>query len=99
MPKFAVRIQGENYKLEMIEKRFLFLNRSSLETVGFYATRFIESESANEAISRAFNIIEAEIKEFAQLTENSKLELDEIKETDESNESFGNGSGFIFYKG
>lgn len=99
MPKFAVRIQGENYKLEMIEKRFLFLNRSSLETVGFYATRFIESESANEAISRAFNIIEAEIKEFAQLTENSKMELDEIKETDESNESFGNGSGFTFYKG
>jgi hypothetical protein len=97
MPKFLIKLHGEHYKIEVEKKDFFFRKRSDWKNVGFYTTRFIESETAGEAIEKALELVEKELVEIADSTENSSLILEQIQEDDEAYNLYAPGSGFSFY--
>ncbi len=97
MLKFAIKIHGKHYQIENKERVFLFRYRSNWKQVCFYATRFIESDSANTAIEKAFEIVKAELQSVASHTENSNMSLYQIEENETAFDLYSPGQGFTFY--
>jgi len=97
MPKFSVKLHGEHYQIKVEKRDFFFRKRSEQKNVGFYTTRFIESESANEAIEITLKLVEREIEEVANSTLRSSLTINEIQEDEEAFNSYAPGGGFSFY--
>lgn len=97
MAKFLVTLQGEHYKIKVEKKDFFFRKRSKWKNVGFYTTRFVECETANEAIEKIFEIVKTELQAIAYPTKISKLTLDRIKEDEEAYNLYAPGNGFTFY--
>ncbi|HEX8735538.1 MAG TPA: hypothetical protein VF721_09460 [Pyrinomonadaceae bacterium] len=75
----------------------MFRKKIDWKQVGFYTTRFIESETANEAIERVFKIIDAELREAGRVTADSTMELSEIQEDEKGYDLYAPGGGFTFY--
>ena len=96
MPKFSLIVEGENL-LVAITKREKFGEDVSWNLGGFYATRFIESENADEAIKQVFEMLKEELEDFAKFTENSKFALSEIREDEKAFDLNAPGKGFTFY--
>ena len=97
MPKFLIRLHGENYKIKIEKRDFLFRKRSEWKDVGFYTTRFVESETANEAIEKALEMVRKELEEIAVSNQNSNLTFDEIEEDEEAFDLYAPEAGFTFY--
>lgn len=97
MPKFLIRLHGENYRIKIEKRDFLFRKRSEWKDVGFYTTRFVESETANEAIEKALELVRKELEEVAVSNQNSNLTFDKIEENEEAFDLYAPGSGFGFY--
>lgn len=96
MPKFSLMVEGENL-LVAITKRKVFGEDVFWKLGGFYATRFIESESEDEAIKQTFQMLKEELEGLAEFTENSKLALSEIREDENAYDLNSPGKGFTFY--
>ena len=97
MTKFAVCVKGENYKVATIRRKWLFLKESSSINVGMITTRFIEANSANEAIDQAISMVRAELLSQGRATETSTIELEEIREDEKAFNLYAPGAGFTFY--
>ena len=97
MYKFIISIHGMHYKIKTRKRIFLFRKQTVIQNVGFYATRFVQAESANTARETVFEIIRNELKNVAEKTDNSLLELSKIQENDEAYDLYAPGEGFTFY--
>ena len=97
MPQFMVRISGENIKVRFTKRVWLFWTRDQVRDAGFVTTRFVESESANEAIEFVIDKITKELNAEKMTTENTVLELDKIKEDEDAFDLYAPGKGFTFY--
>ena len=97
MPKFKVRIVGRNYRIGSA-KRTLFLKRQTeWKTAGFYTTRFIETDTANTAISEVMTLLEMELESDGRKTAEGTMELDEIEVNEEAYDLYAPGSGYTFF--
>jgi hypothetical protein len=47
MPKYSVQVHGQHYKGQFEKRDWLFRRRPVMKWVGFYTTRFIETDSEN----------------------------------------------------
>ena len=99
MPKFRVSVHGKDYKIGIVQRRFLFRKKHVWKQAGFYTTRFVESDNANEAIFQVFETLQMELERDGRTTENSSLELEEIQEDDKGFELYAPGTGYTFYTG
>lgn len=97
MPKFKVLLHGQNYEMRVQEKSFLFRNQSVWKIVGFYTTRFIESNSMNEAAEEIIKTIRAELNKTCRANVNSTLEISKIQEDEDAYNLYAPGKGFTFY--
>ena len=98
MLKFVIKLQGENYEIEVKKKRWFFFHTTIWKRVGFYTTRFVAANTANEAIEQAFTSIKNEITEIGRQTDKSNLILLQIEENEELYNQFESNSGFTFYE-
>lgn len=94
--KFAVVFHGQRFLMDTLERRFYFWRRETKVLVSFYTTRFILADDANEALLQAKAIIESEIADRFERSDDSVIEVDHIwiSESDYS----GTGEGFTFYE-
>ncbi len=97
MTKFRVDVHGKNYSLDVMRKRFFFLRTFEKRAVGFYTTRFIEAETANDAIETVFSLLRSELCNAGRQTEHSNLELKAIQEDEVGFDRNAPGGGFTFY--
>ena len=97
MPKFRVEIHGSNFEIGVIKRRFLFWETLHRKPVGFYTTRFVERENANDAIAAVLEMLAAELEADGRNTTHSVLELVEIQEDDAAFDLYAPGAGFTFY--
>ena len=96
MSKFRVSVHGKNFQLGSVKKRF-FRNEFSRRSVGFYTTRFVEAETANEAIDTVFALLRLELESDGSVTRESSIELEEIREDEEGFDMHAPGEGYTFY--
>ena len=97
MTKFAIRLKGENYRVPTIRKKWLFLKESASVVAGMTTTRFIEADSANEAIDQAISIVKAELLSRGLTTETSTIGVEEIREDEAAFNLYAPGGGFTFH--
>ncbi len=97
MAKFKVSVHGKNYRIGEIRKRYFFRKEYVWRSVGFYTTRFIEAETANEAIEIVFALLRTELYNDGRQTDNSELELQEIQEDENGFDEYAPGGGYTFY--
>ena len=95
MPKFAVRVGGENYRIGIVKRKW-FRDRYQWKNAGFSTTRFVEAETANEAIEKVFEVVRSELKEMGRTTKDSTLELEGVREDEEAFDLYAPGKGFTF---
>lgn len=89
MKKFKILIEGKNLLIRIEEE----INR-----VGFFATRFVQSENRDAAEKAALNLIKNELRDIL-LNERSdppKMNIDEVFEV-ESFEETTSDTGFTWY--
>ena len=98
MPKFKVYVHGKDYEIQEEKRKFFLMKEITWKPINFYATRFVDCESANEAIEQTFDIVNKEIAGIGRATSKSKLELKEIQEDDELFDIYAPGKGFTFYR-
>jgi hypothetical protein len=60
-------------------------------------TRFVEADSANEAMEMVLRIVKLELQNDGRLTDHSTFEVKEIREDDEGFATFAPGGGFTFF--
>tara|TARA_B100000745_G_C19880529_1_gene293956 strand:+ start:210 stop:524 length:315 start_codon:yes stop_codon:yes gene_type:complete len=90
MKKYKILFLGQNYLLDNMKK---------LQKYGFYTYRYIEANSADEAISIAMKSIKEKIKKSIK-NDNSdppKLTVDEMEIVDSFGDLEKSGTGFSFY--
>ena len=91
MPVFRCFIRGENFPGSLM---------GQTEPVGFYTTRFVEADSAQEAETAALKLLQADATFEAILPEdrmeNAKVYFEEISEQAEE-VVCGPGKGFTFF--
>ena len=97
MPKFKVQLSGENIHVEFIERKWLFKKKIYSKKVGFYTTRFVETESSEAAIELVFNMVRKELKDDGRLTNETVIELEEIEEDEEAFDKYAPGKGYTFF--
>lgn len=97
MPKFTVRVHGQHYKGQFEKRDWLFRRRPVMKWAGFYTTRFIETDSADQAVEQILEIIGAEVGSHFEITETSQFELLSIEEDDEAFDLYAPGAGYTFY--
>jgi hypothetical protein len=97
MPKFRVLIHGENYRIRRRRRKFLFFKQTVSTAAGFYTTRFVEAESADEAFEKVLKIVKIETETDGRATERSTLKAAEIEEDEEAFDLYAPGGGFTFY--
>ncbi|HMS10201.1 MAG TPA: hypothetical protein PKE66_11995 [Pyrinomonadaceae bacterium] len=68
-----------------------------MRIVGFYATRFIETDDANHAIAKAINLVDGEVRETLVSNDTSSIEFSGITEDVEGFDAFAPGNGFTFF--
>lgn len=95
MPKFVVQIGGENFRIQVVQRKW-FRDRYEWRKAGLSTTRFIETETANEAIEGVLEIVRKELQEMGRITEDSTLELEGVREDDEAFDLYAPGKGFTF---
>jgi len=96
MHKFRVSVHGKHFEIDIITKR-LFRNRYSKRLVGFYTTRFVEAQTANQAIEIAFALLRSELTKYGTVTPEFLLELETIRGDEEGFDMYAPGHGFTFY--
>jgi hypothetical protein len=97
MLKFAVTLHGKGYLLEVKERHWLLLTRTTKKRAGFYATRFVEALTVTDAAEKALSILEKQVSTLAEKDNNSNLFIENVEEDDESFDLYGEGSGFSWY--
>jgi hypothetical protein len=97
MPEFRVEIRGSNFEIGVIKRRFLFWKTLHQQKVGFYTTRFVERDNANDAIAAVLGILAAELEADGRSTTHSVMEVLEIQEDDDAFDLYAPGAGFTFY--
>ena len=97
MPKFLVRVGGDNFKFHSLKKKWFFWKSLQTEIVGFYTTRFIETDTQTEGIEKVLELVMSEMQENGQVTKDSKLEVDEIREDERGYDLYNTGGGFSFF--
>jgi hypothetical protein len=96
MNKFKVSVHGKHFQINIISNR-LFRTKYSSRMVGFYTTRFVEAETANEAIEIVFALVMSDLEKDGRVTPESSLELEEIREDEEGFDVYAAGEGYTFY--
>ena len=97
MTKFRVPVHGRNYQILRMRKNGFLGREYSSVSVGFYTTRFIEAESANDALELVFALLKAELEADTRITKESIMELDEICEDESGYDNYAPGAGYTFY--
>lgn len=92
---FAIGFHGQRFNLLMSERRWLFWTRTFVAEVGFYTTRFVLANDANEAIRVATEILANEVESRFEHSPDSVLNVDEV--VVRNDEYTGHGHGFTFY--
>jgi selenophosphate synthetase-related protein len=95
MPKFVVQIGGENFRIRVVRRNW-FRDRYHWVNTGLSTTRFVEAETATEAIERVLEVVRKELTEMGRITEDSTLELESVREDDEAFDLYAPGKGFTF---
>jgi len=62
MPKFQVRLSGTNLRLRILRRKWFFRDEERVQFAEMITTRFVEAESANEAIEKAVELVKAELQ-------------------------------------
>lgn len=96
MPKFLVRVSGENYSIKVVTRRLFFFKRKEVKRVGLTTTRFIEADNANLAIDGVMDRVRGELEAEGRTTPDSFLELVEIREDADAFDEFAPGTGYTF---
>jgi len=96
MPKFLVRVGGENYGVRVLTRHWFFLRKEVIKRSGFITTRFVEAENANKAIEEIMTIVRAELESSGRTTTESTIELMEVREDSDAFDEFAPGAGFTF---
>jgi hypothetical protein len=97
MIKFRVSVHGRNYQIGIM-KRVRFVRKElSTNSVGFFTTRFVEAESATEAIEIVFSALTTDLEQEGRTTHDSVLDLEGICEDDAGFDEYAPGNGYTFY--
>lgn len=97
MPKFLIRIRGRNIKIGIAERKWLFWTRLSIRDANFLTTRFVEAETANEAIESVKDIVNEELQIEGWATAETVLDLEKVQVDEEAFDTYAPGGGFTFY--
>lgn len=96
MPKFLVRVAGENYAIRVLTRHWFLFRKELVRNSGFDTTRFVEAENANLAIAEVMTIVQGELESSGRTTPESTIELVEVREDAEAFDEFSPGAGFTF---
>lgn len=99
MPKYAVRLEGTGCQVRVQKRSVLSGEKSVIEAMGFYTTRFVEAVSPAEAGEKVTAMVRAELTPFLanrpdQIWSSS---IDEIWEDPKGFSLYAPGSGFTWY--
>lgn len=97
MPKFRVQVIGKGFALKVRHRYLFFFTRQSVQNVGFYATRFVDTDDANHAIEKAIKLVEVEARERLISNVTSSIEISAISEDVEGFDTLAPGSGFTIF--
>lgn len=97
MRKFLVRVVGKNFRVLVQERKWFFGKKSCWRQVDFLTTIFIETESANSAIKQVTDALMTELEKEDRTTNDSIIELEEVRVDDKAYDLYAPGSGFTFF--
>jgi len=97
MPKFAVHVHGTGCWFAIEDQCEEELTLLAPRPMGFFTVRYVETLSAEEAIAKVIDMVQAEVKSMYRDGYPRSIELEEVFEDPKGFAAFAPGAGFTWY--